>query len=125
MTDDGRIGRRRLVLAVVLGALLLASTGVDVVVGAGDSMEPRYQSCDVVIVDTVRDTAPAVHIGDVIAYRSGSGLLVHEVVGVAAGQGYVWARGLNRDARDKVTSGMLVGVVVGHLDTSGICSVMG
>lgn len=106
----------------MLGAVLLASTGIDVVVGTGDSMKPRYQHCDLLIVDTVRDAAPAVHVGDVIAYRSSSGLIVHEVVGVAAGEDYVWARGLNRDARDKVTSEMLVGVVVGHLDTSGICS---
>lgn len=117
-----RIGKRRIVLVAVLGAVLIASTGVDVVVGTGDSMEPRYENCDLLIVDTVRDAAPAVHVGDVIAYRSRSGLIVHEVVGLAPGENFVWARGLNRDARDRVTSERLVGVVVGHLDTSGICS---
>lgn len=122
MTGNGRIDRRRILLVVVLGAVLLASTGVDVVVGTGDSMEPRYQNCDVLIVDTTRDAAPAVHVSDSIAYRSGSGLIVHEVVGVAPGEGYVWARGLNRDARDRVTSEMLVGVVVAHIDTSWVCS---
>lgn len=122
MIGVDRIGRRRIVLVAVLGGLLLASTGVDVVVGTGDSMKPRYQNCDLLIVDTGRDAAPAVHVGDVIAYRSSAGLIVHEVVGVAPGENHVWAQGLNRDARDQVTSEMLVGVVVGHLDTSGLCS---
>lgn len=125
MIGDGRIGRRRLVLAAVLGGLLLASTGIDVVVGTGDSMEPRYQRCDVLIVDTLRDTAGAVHVHDVVAYRSGSGLLVHEIVGVAPDEGYVLARGLNQESRDRVPSEMLVGVVVTHLDTSWFCSSMG
>lgn len=125
MIGNGRIGRRRVVLAAVLGALLLASTGVDVVVGAGDSMVPRYQSCDLLLVDRLRDTAPAVHVNDVIAYRSGSGLIVHEVDGVAPGQGYVLASGLNRGTRERVTSEMLLGVVVAHLDTSRICSSVG
>ena len=125
MIGEGRIGRRRAVLVAVLVVVLLSSTVLDVVVGTGDSMEPRYERCDLVIVDKVRDTAPAIHINDVIAYRSGSGLIVHEVVGVAAGEGYVWARGLNQAARDRVTSEMLVGVVVAHLDTSAICSMVG
>lgn len=125
MIDTGRIGRRRLVIAALLVVALLASMGVDVVVGTGDSMEPRYQNCDLLIVDTIRDTAPAVHVSDVIVYRSGSGLIVHEVVGVAHEEGYVIARGVNRDVKERVTSEALVGVVVAHLDTSGICSVPG
>lgn len=111
-------------MVTVLVAFLLSTTVVDLVVGTGDSMEPRYESCDLLVVDTIRDTAPAVHVSDVIAYRSGSSLIVHEVIGVAPGQDYVWARGLNREPRDRVTSEMIVGVVVAHLDTAGICSTL-
>lgn len=124
MMGERQIGRRRATLVPLLVVVLLSVTAVDIVVGIGDSMEPRYDTCDVLIVDSIRDTVSEVHINDVIAYRSGTGVLVHEVVGVASDEGYVWAKGLNGDARDRVTSEMLVGVVVAHLDTSVICSVM-
>ena len=121
MPGSGRLDRRRVVFALLV-VLVVGSFGVDVVVGAGDSMEPRYQSCDVLLVDTVRDWAGAVRVGDTIVYRSEAGLIVHEVVGVSFDDEWVMARGLNRDVRDRVTSEMLVGVVVAHLDTSGLCS---
>lgn len=113
--------RRALVFVLLVGGIL-SITAIDVVVGTGGSMEPRYEDCDILFVDTIRDTASAVNVHDVIAYRTGSGLIVHQVIGVAPSDDYVWARGLNRETRDRVTSEMLVGVVVGHLDTSEICA---
>lgn len=121
---DGRGGRLSVGLLLVV-VLLLASPGFEIVFGVGDSMEPRYQPCDLVLVDTVRDTPSRVDVHDAIAYRSGSGLIVHEVVGVAVDEGYVWAQGANRGARDRVTAEMLVGVVVTHLETSALCSLPG
>lgn len=103
-------------------SVLLTTPGFEVVVGIGESMEPRYQPCDLVLIDTIRDRVSRVDVHDTIAYRSGSGLIVHEVVGVTLDQDYVLARGVNRKARERVTSPMLVGVVVTHLDTAAVCS---
>lgn len=112
---------RRTVAIVLIVALLVTSPGFELVVGTGHSMEPRYGPCDLLLVDTLRDTASAVHIGDTVVYRSGSGLIVHDVVGVDVDGNRVWTRGLNREVRERVTSEMLVGVVVAHLDTSVVC----
>lgn len=123
-SNDSRRHRRRLLVALLV-VLLVTTPGFEVIVGTGESMEPRYQACDVVLVDTVRDTVSAVHVHDTIVYRSESGLIVHQVVGVTLDQDYVLARGVNRETRERVTSDMLVGVVVAHLDTSALCSALG
>lgn len=125
MSSSGSGRRRRRWLIALLVVVLITTPGFEVVVGTGESMQPRYQPCDVVFVDTVRNTVSAVHVHDTIAYRSESGLIVHDVVGVTLDQDYVLARGVNRETRDRVTSEMLVGVVVAHLDTSAVCSAIG
>lgn len=125
MSPLGSERRRRRLLVALLVVVIITTPGFEVVVGTGDSMEPRYQPCDLVLVDTVRDSVSAVHVHDTIAYRSESGLILHQVVGIALDEGYVLARGVNRETRDRVTSDMLVGVVIGHLDTSAVCSAVG
>lgn len=125
MSSDRSAGRRRRLLVALLVVVLRSTPGFEVVFGTGESMGPRYQPCDLVLIDTTRDTVSSVHVHDTIAYRSGSGLIVHEVVGVTLDQDYVLARRVNREARDQVTSPMLVGVVVAHLDTSAVCSALG
>lgn len=120
MSGGERFDRRKVAIVLLVG-LLVASPGFEFVVGTGDSMAPRYGPCDLLLVDTLRDTASAVHVGDTVVYRSGSGLIVHDVVGVDVHGDRVWARGLNREVREQVTSEMLVGVVVAHLDTSVVC----
>lgn len=125
MSSNGRGRHRRRLLVALFIVVLVTTPGFEVVVGTGQSMQPRYQPCDLVIVDTVRDTVSAVHVHDTIAYRSGSGLVVHEVVGLTLDQDYVLAQGVNRETKDRVTSDMLVGVVVAHLDTSAVCSALG
>lgn len=122
--DSVRFGRRvmryALVALLVLGAVGIA--GLDVVVGTGDSMEPRFEPCDVILVDTTRDTARQVTAADTIAYRSDSGVIVHEVVGVSFTADSVLASGVNQAVRDRVPSERIIGAVVGHLDTSWLCS---
>lgn len=109
----------------VIALLLLGAFGVvslDVVVGTGDSMEPRFQTCDIVIIDTTRDTAQQLTVSDTIAYQVDSRMIVHDVVGVTFEGDYVLASGVNNEVRDRVTSEQIVGVVVGYLDTSRLCS---
>lgn len=125
MKSNGRGRRRRRLVVALLVVAIITTPGFEVVIGAGESMEPRYQPCDLLLVDTVRDTVSAVNVHDTIAYRGESGLIVHQVVGVTLDGDYVLARGVNRETRDRVTSDMLVGVVVAHLDTSAVCSALG
>lgn len=116
--------RRRLLLYSVIFSILLGTGigGLQIVVGAGDSMEPRFQTCDVVVIDTTRDEVHDVNANHIIAYRSNSVLLIHDVVAVNHEAGYIFARGANSAVRERVTSQMLVGVVITDLDTSTLCT---
>lgn len=109
-----------LITLLVVGASL--GTGLTVVFGAGESMEPRFQTCDVVFIDTTRDSTHQVTLGEVIAYQSESEIIVHEVVGVTFDNDYVLATGVNSPGRERVTSDQIVGVVIGHLPGSAVCS---
>lgn len=124
MLDVPLQGRRRLVygglvVLLVVGASLGA--GLTVVFGAGESMEPRFGTCDVVFIDTNRNTAEQVTVGDVIAYLFQSEIVVHEVVGVTFHDDYVLATGINSPGRERVTSDRIVGVVIGRVPGSAVC----
>lgn len=118
-----RSRRRVLLYMLVILVVLLGSGigGLKIVVGTGGSMEPRFQTCDVLIIDTTRDDVHEVNANHIIAYRSESGLLIHDVVAVHTGSGHVVAQGINRTVRERVTSRMLVGVVITDVDTSTLC----
>lgn len=99
MSSDQSNGQRRRLLVVQLLVVLLTTPGFEVAVGTGESIEPRYQPCDLVLIDTTRDTVSAVHVHDTIACRSGSGSIGHEVVVITVDQDSVLARGVNRETR--------------------------
>lgn len=98
--DRGR-WLRRAVGAVVLAAwavlfapaALGGSAGYVVVVG--QSMEPTLRSGDLVVTRSASEYAP----GDVVAFESGSGLVIHRIVGGSAEEGFVM-QGDNRSTAD-------------------------
>ena len=107
MTLDGRrvlkSGAAAAVLAlwIVLLRPQALGGGATYIVVRGSSMQPTYQTGDLVIVES----ASAYTVGDIVAYRVPSGeigeghLIVHRIAGGDATSGFV-VRGDNNDAPD-------------------------
>lgn len=118
-----------LCLLVILGGSKVI--GYSIVLGMGDSMEPMFDNCDVIILDTTSDSPKDLQSGDVIAYRSNNNLIIHETIAIRRGStgwiksNYVYTKGVNMPHRDrvKVKSEMIVGKVIDHLNASIVCSI--
>lgn len=65
------------------------------VVVAGHSMEPTFYTGDLAITQR----QPAYEVGDIVAYKTGGGVVIHRIIGGDAVSGYL-VQGDNRTAPD-------------------------
>lgn len=112
-----------LLVAAVVGLLLfhfawpqVLAGGAEYIVVSGASMEPTYHTGDLVVVRRTADYGA----GDVIAFRTEQGKVIHRIVGGDAIDGYI-TRGDNKDAEDpwQPTPAQIVGKTWLHVPRAG------
>ncbi len=78
------------VLAVLIRVFVFSSLGVTLVAVEGHSMEPLFQSGDLVLVEHV--DPKDVHVGDIIVYKGCNGrLIIHRVAFICQGDSVIGA----------------------------------